>query len=114
MDLAQNSVAATLSTLRSFHETTQNTNVILVPGVGTMLPDSWGICNVPFLDMLALLNQGIIIRAYEHNLMLNNQFSWESLLEEGGSFSKACKLLWRHRRNPNQCYSFAMGLVALF
>lgn len=63
---------------------TPETSVVLIPGVGTPNPKSWGLCQTPWRDFLASLNnQGVIIHGYDHQIPCNETFTWQHLLEGG-------------------------------
>ncbi|KAK1775513.1 tetratricopeptide repeat domain-containing protein [Copromyces sp. CBS 386.78] len=70
--------------LLAVKETGPNVNIILIPGVGTPNPKSWGLSQSPWRDFLASLNnQGVIIHGYDHHIPYNDIFTWKHILEEG-------------------------------
>lgn len=62
----------------------KHVSIILIPGVRTPNPKSWGLSQSPWREFLASLNsQGVVIHGYDHHIPYNDAFTWQHLLEEG-------------------------------
>lgn len=59
-------------------------SILLVPGIGTNLPDNWPFANTDWLDTLPISGAGARILAYEYaSPFADTKSSWESILMLG-------------------------------
>ncbi|KAF4450028.1 tetratricopeptide repeat domain-containing protein [Fusarium austroafricanum] len=62
------------------------------PGVGTPSCDSWFISHDPsWKEFLNQLGPEVTIHAYDHGILLDDQFDWQRLLDAGAGFLTALK-----------------------
>ncbi|EEQ29248.1 tetratricopeptide repeat domain-containing protein [Microsporum canis CBS 113480] len=84
-------IPATVATTGHLHvllnpvDTSQGSvDIVLVPGIGTTLPEQWPFASQEWLTTLPGSGAGIRILAYEYNsLLLGNKPPWESFLMQG-------------------------------
>lgn len=70
--------------LNSVFILTLKSNIVLVPGIGTALPESWPFANEEWLSTLPGSGVGACIFAYEYaSPFAGANYSWESVLMLG-------------------------------
>ncbi|KAI5853292.1 hypothetical protein GGS23DRAFT_591200 [Durotheca rogersii] len=85
-------------------------HVILIPGVGTANCESWGICEPTWAEQLASLNIAIEIHSYDHQVNLDNDFSWQGILDAGRGLLMALQKFQDRQTNPTPLVFICHGL----
>ncbi|KAM7183026.1 hypothetical protein V8F33_013854 [Rhypophila sp. PSN 637] len=107
-----------LRLIKTVNATFPRVNIVLVPGIGALPSDSWGVCSGSWTRFFTGLSATIMVYSYDHGLLPNQLSGWEIILENGHHLIAALEKLLQEESDESNlapiifiCHGFGGAIL---